>query len=132
MLFRSYILEVGESKSELPIIQGLRINEEEIKYGNRLKKEELEKLETINQITNIWKINQPKIKITSIDATNKQEYTMIIEQEKKKVYIGDSSNLNDKILWVQAIIKDNKNIEGEIFVNGDLNSKFKPRFKQKV
>ena len=126
------ILEIGENKLELPIIQGITMNEEEIVPGNRLKKEDLEKLETINQIMNIWNINQPEIKITSIDAQDKQEYTMIIEQEKKKVYIGDSSNLNDKILWVQAIIKDNKNIEGEIFVNGDLNSKFKPRFKQKV
>ena len=57
---------------------------------------------------------------------------MYIEEEKKKVYLGDNSNLSNKILWVQAIIKDNKGIEGEIYVNGDLNNKFKPRFKQKV
>ena len=30
----------------------------------------------------------------------------------------------------KAIMKDNKGIEGE-YVNGDLNDKFKPRFKQK-
>ena len=29
-------------------------------------------------------------------------------------------------------MKDNKGIEGEIYVNGELNDKFKPRFKQKV
>lgn len=129
---QGYILEIGENKIELPTIQGFNIKEEDIKAGDRLKKEELEKLETINQIMNLWKINQPETKITTIDAKNKLEYTMTIEQEKKKIYLGDGSNLNDKLLWVQAIMKDNKNIEGEIFVNGDLNNKFKPRFKQKV
>ena len=55
-----------------------------------------------------------------------------MEQEKKIVYLGDGTNLGDKILWVQAILEDNKGIEGEIYVNGDLNNNFKPRFKQKV
>ncbi len=126
------ILEIGENKLELPVIQGIKMQEDDIKAGNRLKKEDLEKLETVNQIINLWEINKVGNQITSIDVTNKLEYTMIIEKEKKKVYLGDNSNLNDKILWTQAIINDNKNIEGEIFVNGDLNNKFKPRFKQKV
>ena len=57
---------------------------------------------------------------------------MYIEEEKQKYILGNDTNLNNKILWVQTIMKDNKGIEGEIYVNGDLNDKFKPRFKQKV
>ena len=129
---QGYILEVSQEKLDLPVIQGIKTSEEKIVAGNRLEKEDLEKLETVISITNIWKNNDIEQKITSIDITNKLEYTLYVEEEKQKIYLGDESNLNNKILWVQAIMKDNKGIEGEIYVNGDLNDKFKPRFKQKV
>ena len=129
---QGYILEVSQEKLDLPVIQGIKTSEEKIVAGNRLEKEDLEKLETVISITNIWKNNDIEQKITSIDITNKLEYTLYVEEEKQKIYLGDESNLNNKILWVQAIMKDNKGIEGEIYVNVDLNDKFKPRFKQKV
>ena len=129
---QGYILEISENKLDLPIIQGAKTSENDIKPGNRLENQDLEKLETVMQIVNIWKTNNIEQKITSIDITDKTEYTMYIEEEKKKVYLGDKSNLGDKILSVQAIMNDNKGLEGEIYVNGDLNNKFKPRFKQKV
>ena len=129
---QGYILEVSQEKLDLPVIQGIKISEEKIVAGNRLEKEDLEKLETVISITNIWKNNDIEQKITSIDITNKLEYTLYVEEEKQKIYLGDESNLNNKILWAQAIMKDNKGIEGEIYVNGELNDKFKPRFKQKV
>ena len=116
----------------LEVLQGIKTSEEKIVAGNRLEKEDLEKLETVISITNIWKNNDIEQKITSIDITNKLEYTLYVEEEKQKIYLGDESNLNNKILWAQAIMKDNKGIEGEIYVNGELNDKFKPRFKQKV
>lgn len=129
---QGHILEISENKLDLPVIQGCKTPEENIVAGKRLEKEDLEKLETVIQIMTTWEKDNIEQKITSIDITNKMEYTMYIEQEKKKIYLGDSSNLSNKILWVQAIINDNKGIEGEIYVNGDLNNKFKPRFKQKV
>ena len=129
---QGHILEISENKLDLPVIQGCKTPEENIVEGNRLEKQDLEKLETVIQITTIWETNNIEQKITSIDITDKTEYTMYIEEEKKKVYLGDNSNLSNKILWIQAIINDNKGIEGEIYVNGDLNNKFKPRFKQKV
>ncbi len=129
---QGYILEISQEKLDLPVIQGAKTAEENIIAGNRLEKEDLEKLETVIQITNIWENNNIEQKITSIDITNKSEYTIYVEQEKQKVYLGDNSNLSNKILWVQAIMNDNKGVEGEIYVNGELNDKFKPRFKQKV
>ena len=71
-------------------------------------------------------------KVTSIDITNKNEYSIYIEEEKKKVHLGDNSNLNNKMLYVVAIIEEEKGKEGEIFVDGDLNSKFQPYFREKV
>ncbi len=129
---QGYILEIAESKLPIPTIQGICTSEEEITPGNRLNSEDLEKLETVLQIMDIWKNNNMEQAIDSIDITEKNEYTIRLEQEKKTVYLGDKSNLNNKILWVQAIINDNKGIEGEIYVNGDLNNNFRPRFKQKV
>ena len=129
---QGYILEISDSKLELPTIQGITMPEEEIKPGNRLKTEDLEKLETVIQLMIAWKNNNMEQSIDSIDITNKNEYSIRIEEEKKTVYLGDKSNLSNKVLWIQAIINDNKGIEGEIYVNGDLNNNFRPRFKQKV
>ena len=54
------------------------------------------------------------------------------EKEKKKVHIGDTSNLSNKMLYVQSIIEKEKDKEGDIFVNGDLNNGFNPYFREKV
>ena len=129
---QGYILEIAETQLELPVIYGFSTEEEQIVLGNRLNDEDLEKLETVLQIITAWKNNGLDQFINSIDVTDKNEYTMRVEQEKKTIYLGDKSNLNNKILWVQAIMKDNQDIEGEIYVNGDLNNNFRPRFKQKV
>lgn len=129
---QGHFLEISNNKLELPIIQGAKTPEEQFVAGNRLEIQDLEKLEVAMKIISIWKNNGIEQPITNIDISNRMEYTMYLEQEKKKIYIGDGSNISNKILWIQAIINDNKGIEGEIYVNGDLNGNFKPRFKQKV
>lgn len=129
---QGYILEIANNKLDVPVIQGIETSEENIVAGNRLETEDLEKLETVIQIVTIWKNNNIEQAINSIDITDKNEYKLYIEQEKKTIYLGDKTNMNNKILWVQAIMNDNKDLEGEIYVNGDLNDNFRPRFKQKV
>ena len=131
---QGYILEIADNKlDDLTTIQGIETKEDEIKPGNRLEVTDLEKLETVIQIVNRWKMNEEITqKITSIDITDKLNYNLYIEEEKQKIYLGDNSNLSDKILWAQTIMNDNKGIEGEIYVDGDLNGGFQPRFKQKV
>ena len=129
---QGYILEISNDKAGLPVLQGAVTPEEEIKAGNRLQKEDLEKLGTVIRIMDLCKANGLDSLITSIDMSDKNDYSIYMEQEKKTVYLGDESNLGDKILWVQPILEDNKGIEGEIYVNGDLNNDFKPRFKPKV
>ena len=78
------------------------------------------------------------------DSTNGELYAALLElvqelaqrkegrEEKKKVYLGDCSNLSNKMLYVQAIIEQEKGKAGEIFVNGDLNNKFNPYFREEV
>ena len=71
-------------------------------------------------------------KVHEIDISNKEDYTVYLENEKKTIHFGDASNLSNKILYVKAMIDSEKDIEGEIFVNGDLNNKFRPFFREKV
>lgn len=129
---QGYILQISEEKQALPTIQGISTPDEQIVEGNRLNSEDLEKLEVIIQIMNICRNYELDSKITNIDISTKDEYTLYLEEEKKTIYLGDKSNLSNKMLYVQVIIEENRGKEGEIFVNGDLNNNFKPRFKEKV
>lgn len=129
---QGYILQISEEKQALPTIQGISTPDEQIVEGNRLNSEDLEKLEVIIQIINICKNYELDSKITNIDISTKDEYTLYLEEEKKTIYLGDKSNLSNKMLYVQVIIEENRGKEGAIFVNGDLNNNFKPRFKEKV
>lgn len=129
---QGYILQISEEKQSLPTIQGISTPDEQIVEGNRLNSEDLEKLEVIIQIMNICKNYELDSKVTNIDISTKDEYTLYLEEEKKTIYLGDKSNLSNKMLYVQVIIEENRGKEGEIFVNGDLNNNFKPRFKEKV
>lgn len=129
---QGYILQISEEKQSLPTIQGISTPDEQIVEGNRLNSEDLEKLEVIIQIMNICKNYELDSKITNIDISTKDEYTLYLEEEKKTIYLGDKSNLSNKMLYVQVIIEENRGKEGAIFVNGDLNNNFKPRFKEKV
>lgn len=129
---QGYILEISDDNKGLPVIQGVSTKEEEITPNQRLAKEDLERLEGIIKIMNIAKENNLDTEVTSIDITNENEYSLYLEKEKKKIHLGDNSNLSNKMIHAVAIIEQTKGQEGEIFVNGDLNNKFRPYFKLKV
>lgn len=129
---QGYILEISEDNKAKPIIYGTSTNEEEISPGKRLNNDDLEKLEDIIKITNIAKENNIYDKITSIDITNKNDYIIYMEQEQKNIHLGDNTNISNKILYVSAILEQEKEHAGDIYVNGDLNNKFQPYFREKL
>lgn len=129
---QGYILEITQNQLNLPIITGISTKEEEIKPGNRLNNKDLTELEIILKIISAMKENQLDKEVTSIDISNKNDYIIYMQNEKKKIYLGDGSNLSNKMLYVIAIINEEKGKEGEIFANGDLNQKFKVYFREKV
>lgn len=129
---QGYILEISEDSKGLVIIQGITTNEEEIKPNQRLNIDDLMALEDIIKIMNVAKDNNIETKITSIDIISKNDYSLYISEEKKRIYLGDNTNLGNKILHAIAIMEKEKGNEGEIYVNGDLNSKFRTFFRQKV
>lgn len=128
---QGYILEIAETNNEMTIIQGAT-TKEDIQPGNRLCNEDLSRLEDTIKILNSANENNLEGKVTSIDISDKNEYSIYIESEKKRVHLGDSTNLSNKMLYILAIIEKEKDKEGDIFVNGDLNNKFQPYFREKV
>ena len=129
---QGYILEISEENGNLPIIQGIETKEENVVPLNRLNDEDLSKLEDVIKIMSSAKENSLDQLVTSIDISNKNNYSIYLEAEKKKIYLGDTSNLSNKMLYILAIIEQEKGKDGDIFVNGDLNNKFQPYFRERV
>ena len=130
---QGYVLEMVNSiDQEIPLIKGISTAEENVTPGNRLDEKDLRKLETAIKIMNTFKDNNLDNLVTSIDISNESEYTVLMEKEQKIIHLGDKTDLSNKIRYVQAILDKNKNVAGDIFVNGDFNNKFKAYFRMKV
>lgn len=129
---QGYIFEIAEESKQKLIIQGIITPEEQVVAGNRLVEEDLEKLEDIIKIMNVSQEYELDNKITSIDISDKNEYSIYLEEERKKIYLGDNTNLSNKMLYANAIIQEEKEKAGEIFANGDLNSKFRVYFRESL
>lgn len=128
---QGYILEISQEKLSLPIIVGYTTNQDNIKAGNRLENDDLERLEMVLKIMDVANGNEIGNLIDRINIQDKQNYTLISEQEKKTIYLGNASDLSNKILHAKAILIEEKGVEGEIFVNMDLN-KQNAFFRQKI
>lgn len=120
---QGYMLEITSQKANLPIITGFSTPEENLHEGERLLSEDLVKLGEVLQIIESANANGIQELITKIDISNRQDYTIMLEKEKKLVHMGDVSNLSTKMSYINKIIQDEAGIEGEIFVNTDLTNK---------
>lgn len=129
---QGYLLEIAEDSKGLPIIQGIVTPEEDVVPNKRLCKDDLEKLEDVIKIMDIAKENGLENKITYIDIKDKSQYCIYMKDEDKKIYIGDKTNLSNKMIYVVALMEKEEGKAGEIFVNGDLNNKFQPYFREKI
>lgn len=129
---QGYILEISSEKITDKIkIRGYKTTEDNIKPGNRLIKEDLNKLNDVAIITDTAKNSGINAQITSINIENQNEYSLYMESEKKTVHIGSISNLDTKMLYLQVMLEKEKDNEGEIFLNIDFKTK-NPYFKEKV
>lgn len=125
---QGYVLEISDKKLELPILIGIKTSIDEIEPGKRLVVEDLKKLDTVIKIVEVSQNMELSSAITSINIENSQDYILEFASEKKKVHFGDSSNINEKILWIIAVLESEKNVEGDIYVK-NLNKVY---FREKV
>jgi cell division protein FtsQ len=119
---QGYMLEISTEKLDLPIITGFKTDLSNVKSGDRLDVEDLEKMETIIKIMETASNNDISNLITKIDISNEKNYVIELASEDKKAYLGDCSNLNTRILTLKAIIEQEKGNSGTAFINMDLNT----------
>ena len=68
--------------------------------------------------------------ITEINTEEENNYKLYLDSKSKTIYIGDTSNLTNKMLYVQKILENEEGKSGTAFVNGDISSGFKPYFRE--
>lgn len=124
---QGYILEISNIEENVPIIEGYKTGDNEILKNKRLDNEDLLKLNSVSKIMN----SATNIKIDSlikkINIEDSKEYILFLEN--KQIYIGDDTNLSNKMGRIQMILEDVKEAGGIIFVNGDFNDGFKAYFR---
>ena len=116
---QGYMLEISEEKLELPIIIGFSTSNEEIKVGNRLNIDDLNKLEDIIKIMETSKNSPIANKITKIDISNNKDYILWIDSEYKTIKTGDMNNINIKLKMAGQVINNEKEKSGEIYFQED-------------
>ena len=126
------ILEISSNLLDGKIrIKGYETSEDNIKKGNKLCDEDVDKIKDVFQILRVAKNYELGDNITSIDIQDSDDYIIFIENEGKTIHVGDTSSLDTKMMYIKAIMEKEKENEGEIFVNIDLNNK-NAYFKQNV
>ena len=128
---QGYIIDISDVKKEVPILQGYSTDISEIKLGNRLNTEDLNKLNLTNDVVNVAESNEILNLITKIDISNQDNYVLILESEGKKVYLGDCSDLVTRIARLKAIITETAGKAGEIFIDGNTATQ-NPIFRENI
>ena len=124
------MLQISDEKKDIPVIDGLTSISSSIKIGSRLNNDDLIKLDTVLKIMNYCKYNGEENKITMIDLNNVSDYILYFEEEGKKVYLGNSSNITEKMDIAMNIMKNEDGKKGEIFVREDLLNKNRTFFRE--
>ena len=65
-------------------------------------------------------------KITQIQV--KDEYVITLDSDEIKINLGDATNLKNRFDYVNALLKQEKDNKGTLYVNGNLNEGFLPYF----
>lgn len=114
-----YILEENIQKLELPILQGLVTDFNNINLGERILEEDLLKFNDLIKMQDGIKNNDIEQKLTKIDISNTDNYILEFSEDNKTVMFGDTSDLSTKMLWIKYFIEQNKTAKGIIHLNTD-------------
>ena len=116
---QGYMLELSEKSLEIPILAGYTTPNEEIKAGNRLNIEDLNKLDDVIKIIEASKNSPLANKITKINISDSNDYKLTVSSEKKTVRIGEMTNVNIKLQMAGQVFKAEKGKKGEIYFQED-------------
>ncbi len=126
------ILEIASEKAEEKLeLQGYETSIEHIIPGNKVCEDDLEKIEDIEKIIEALINSGLGNLVTSVNIEDHDEYIVNMESEAKTIYIGNTANLDVKILYIKTILEKEKGNAGKIYVNRDLNVQ-KPYFSPNI
>lgn len=116
---QGYILEISDIKLEVPMITGYKTSLEKIQPGSRLDNEDLENIGIIIKIMQTAQSKEIDKKITSIDITDENDYIIKMDSEGKTIHFGNSTNINEKFLWIVELLNLKKDVNGEMFLQDE-------------
>ncbi len=116
---QGYILETSEEELNVPVITGFSTSNEEMKAGNRLNVDDLNKLDDIIKIIETSKNTPLANIITQIDISNSNDYKLTVASEKKTIRLGEMTNINIKLQMAGKVFDAEKNKTGEIYFQED-------------
>ena len=116
---QGYILETSEEALNVPVITGFSTSNEEMKEGNRLNVDDLNKLEDVIKIIETSKNTPLANIITEIDISNANDYRLTVASEKKTIRLGEMTNINIKLQMAGKVFDSEKNKTGEIYFQED-------------
>ena len=126
---QGYILEISEEALQVPVLVGFSTPEGQIKSGNRLNINDLNKLDDVNKIIKVSENSPLADIITEIDISNSNDYKLNVESEEKIVRLGNMSNINIKLQMAGNVFENEKGKKGEIYFQDDSK---KAVFKEEV
>lgn len=131
---KGYILEKSSEKGNFQTITGFTTDTNDYIPGNRLIESDLIKLDTVNQIIEKSRDYDILDTINNIDVSNEENYVLTVENGDKLVYIGNNSELVQKIREIEAILRNSKGLKGKVYLDKNLDGKMdaKPIFELDV
>lgn len=127
---QGYAIDKANEKKDGFIVTGYKTKD--LKFGEKLQKEDLQGLTIVMQITGEAQNNEILDSISKIDISNHEDYLIYFETQGKIAHLGDASALNSKMAGIKKIMEIEKDYAGEIFVNVDLNSGENMYFRESV
>ena len=95
----------------------------------RLENKDIEILRIILRIMETAKSTEVSKLISKISLKN-NEYILEMKKENKIVYLGNATDLTNRMTYVKIIVEKESTKTGKVFVDGDINSGFKPYFRE--
>ena len=127
--YQGYILETFANDQKVLFIEGLETDQNDLLNGTRVWKEDIEHLNVFSKIVNNAKSLDLYKLITKIIYKD-NEYILYFQNAKKYAYLGNGTDVTNKMLYVKTILEKEEKNSGKIFVNGNLNEGFKPYFRE--
>lgn len=127
--YQGYILEVSSKKEKVPLVEGFTTEQDTLLNGKRLVNNDIKLLRVILRIMETAKTSEIDKLISKISVKD-NEYILELSKENKLVYLGDATDLTNRMTYVKIIVDKEKGKTGKAFVDKDINNGFKPYFRE--